>query len=85
MEAYFSEKKGPCAILGAPGGNPDPLRHALGRLGAPVWEAFSIKDRSTINVFVDTICDMVFDRCLIEIWMIVGSKFDHFGITFRKQ
>ena len=44
-----------------------------------------MKNRSNIDVFFDIICDMIFDRFLIEFWRLFGSTFDDFWITFSKQ
>ena len=85
LEAYFFEKKGPWLILGASGLLPVWRRHAPGRLGAPFWEAFSIKNRSKIDVNFDVIFDMIFDRFLIDFWRLFGSNIDHCLITFPKQ
>ena len=53
--------------------------HALGRLGAPVWEACSIKNRSKIDVFFDIIFDMIFDRLLFDFWKYFGPTLKIFG------
>ena len=45
-------EKEPWTMLGAPGGNPEPLRHALGRLGLHFGRHFSIKNRYTYNLIL---------------------------------
>ena len=52
-----------------PGGQLEARWHAPGRLWAPFWEVCSIKIRRKIDVFVDTICDMIVDRFLIDFLM----------------
>ena len=62
-----------------------PPWHALGRLLAPFWDAFPIKNRLKIDVKLDMFFDMFFDRFLIDFGMLFGSKFNQFWITFSKQ
>ena len=80
-EAYFFEKRGPWAILGASEGPTRSLWHALGRLGAPFWEAFSIKNRC--NFWFKCWYDfwLIFDWFLEAFWIKTWSFFDNFSET----
>ena len=93
-ESFFDEiqvrrltfsRKGVHGRFGWPlGAQHESRDHAPGRLGAPFWEAFSIKNRLKIYIFFDIIFDMIFDRFLIDFWRLFGSKIDDFWITFSK-